>query len=296
MSRGIYCCLRGLFGSRNKESVAELFVSLMSKLLSVESLWEHGLCASNFEASWISKIWKKGVGNLSVEDFLDRSQNFARSVGKAEKQKICRCLRDCAFNLSDFMRGKIDTSKLKTFLFGRLNPDELVSKPRLKRAKRKRKSKFSPESTYGFQKRAKHAVHHVEPHHRANAATATGLPTPAPALVTPPILHGRPTQSTAQFVHKPWPLIIPSGFGYGLSVQLPVTPHLSRGLLGRPPGDLIQLNNGIQLPQQGPLLPMPYQQTFGNMFRPCSGAYNGAQRLQHNKNRIVQRIPPDSRR
>ncbi|XP_037428540.1 protein HESO1-like isoform X3 [Triticum dicoccoides] len=54
------------FGSTNKESVAELFVTLMSKLLSVESLWEHGLCASNFEASWISKTWKKGVGNLSV--------------------------------------------------------------------------------------------------------------------------------------------------------------------------------------------------------------------------------------
>nr|CAB3456579.1 unnamed protein product [Digitaria exilis] len=39
---------------------------LIPQLLSAESLWEHGLCASNFEASWISKTWKKGVGNLSV--------------------------------------------------------------------------------------------------------------------------------------------------------------------------------------------------------------------------------------
>ncbi|KAG8043026.1 hypothetical protein GUJ93_ZPchr0100g33248 [Zizania palustris] len=81
------------FGCRNKESVAELFVSLMSKLLSVERLWEQGLCASNFEGSWISKAWERGVGNLSVEDFLDRSQNFARSVGKVEMQKICECIR-----------------------------------------------------------------------------------------------------------------------------------------------------------------------------------------------------------
>lgn len=135
-------------------------------------------------------------------------------------QKICRCLRDCALNLSDFMRGKIDTLKLKTLLFGRLNPDELVRK-------RKRKSKLSPESRSGFQTRAKHAVHHVEPHHHANATAATGLPTPAPAIVMPPILHQRPTQSATQFVHKPWPLMIPSGFGYGLSVQLPVAPHPS---------------------------------------------------------------------
>ncbi|KAL6838444.1 hypothetical protein ACP4OV_031689 [Aristida adscensionis] len=159
------------FGSRNKESVAELFVSLMSKVSNFEDhllfvfavqvtmdsfaetgsttgrLWEHGLCASNFEASWISKFWKKGVGNLRVEDFLDRSQNFARSVGKVQmqkicKQKICKCLRDSALNLSDFMRGKIDTSKLMTLLFGLLNLDELVSKPRLIRAKRKRKQKL----------------------------------------------------------------------------------------------------------------------------------------------------------
>jgi len=54
------------FGSSNKESIAELFVSMMVKLVSVEGLWEQGLCASNFEGSWISKTWGKGVGNLSV--------------------------------------------------------------------------------------------------------------------------------------------------------------------------------------------------------------------------------------
>uniref|UniRef100_A0A0A9F9M2 Poly(A) RNA polymerase mitochondrial-like central palm domain-containing protein n=1 Tax=Arundo donax TaxID=35708 RepID=A0A0A9F9M2_ARUDO len=231
------------FGKRNKESVAELFVSLISKLLSAESLWEHGLCASNFEASWISKTWKKGVGNLSVEDFLDRSQNFARSVGKVQMQKICKCLRDCALNLFDFMRGKIDTSKLKTILFGRLSPDALVSKPRFKHAKRKRKSQLNPERRYAFQKRAKHGVHDVQ---HANATNATGLLTSTPARVMPLVLHQRPTQFNTQIVHIPWPCIIPSGFGYGLLLQMPVAPLHGKGILGPPPGNLIPLNNGIQ--------------------------------------------------
>ncbi|KAL6838458.1 hypothetical protein ACP4OV_031703 [Aristida adscensionis] len=254
------------FGSRNKESVAELFVSLMSKLLSAESLWEHGLCASNFEASWISKFWKKGVGNLSVEDFLDRSQNFARSVGKVQMQKICKCLRDCALNLSDFMRGKIDTSKLKTLLFGCLNPDELVSKPRLNRAKRKQRQKLGTECRYVLQKRAKHDIQNVEPRSHANADTPSGLSTPA-AKFMPPSQHERPAQSFTQIVNIPWPRIIPSGFGYGLSVQLPAASHLGKGILGPPPRNLIPLNNGIQ---QRTFIPVPYRQT-------ANGAYSGAQ-------------------
>ncbi|EEC85097.1 hypothetical protein OsI_32469 [Oryza sativa Indica Group] len=263
------------FGRTNKETVAELFVSLISKLLSAESLWEHGLCASNFEASWISKTWKKGIGNLNVEDFLDRSQNFARSVGKKEMQKICRCLRDCALNLLDFMRGKLDTSKLKTLLFGCLKPDELVSKPRLKRGKRKRKPQTSPDGRYGLGK-GKHAVHLVGSDQHANSTTAEA----------PQVVHRHPTEAKAstQCAHKPTPpfVIIPSGFGYSLSLQLPVAPQLSRGLLGRPPPvNLVHLNNGAQLPQQGLLLSLPSQQAAGSN----SGVtYAGAQQLQRNEN------------
>ncbi|XP_020396482.1 uncharacterized protein [Zea mays] len=241
------------FGSRNKESVAELFVSLISKivpapplhilkrttiskphkaaeLLSAESLWEHGLCASNFEASWISKTWKKGVGNLSVEDFLDRSQNFARSVGKVQMQKICKCLRECALNLLDFMRGKMDTTKLKTLLFGRLSPDELVSKPRLKHVKRKRNWERTPQGgRCVLQKSAKHA---------GSATGSDSLPTPNKVLHH--ALHYRVAghqSSIHQFVPIiRWPRIIPSGFGYGLSLGIPsVAPHLGKGILGKPP-------------------------------------------------------------
>uniref|UniRef100_A0A0D9XH27 Poly(A) RNA polymerase mitochondrial-like central palm domain-containing protein n=1 Tax=Leersia perrieri TaxID=77586 RepID=A0A0D9XH27_9ORYZ len=263
------------FGSKNKETVAELFLSLISKLLSADSLWEHGLCASNFEASWISKTWKKGVGNLNVEDFLDRSQNFARSVGKKEMQKISRCLRDCALNFLDFMRGKLEISKLKILLFGRLKPYELVSKPRLKCGKRKHKAQTNPNRRYGLQKE-KHVVHQVGSDQHANFTIAKA----------PQVVQQHPTQAkvSTQCVNKPkpWLVIIPSGFGYSLSVQLPVAPQLSRGLLGPPPPFyLAHLNNGAQLQQQGPLLPLPSEQAVGSN----SGvSYAGAQQLQRSKN------------
>lgn len=41
------------------------------QLVSVEGLWEQGLCASNFEGSWISKTWAKGVGNLNVSSHMN---------------------------------------------------------------------------------------------------------------------------------------------------------------------------------------------------------------------------------
>jgi len=126
------------FGSSNKESIAELFVSMMIKLVSVEGLWEQGLCASNFEGSWISKIWRKGVGNLSVEDFLDQSQNFARCVGMGQMQKICECLRATVSNLSEFFMGKIAAPKLKALLFGLFNQVKQVTDPIQKTVKRKR--------------------------------------------------------------------------------------------------------------------------------------------------------------
>ncbi|CAL5090336.1 unnamed protein product [Urochloa decumbens] len=269
------------FGSRNTESVAELFVSLISKLLSAESLWEHGLCASNFEASWISKTWKKGVGNLSVEDFLDRSQNFARSVGKVQMQKICKCLRQCALNLLDFMRGKMDTSKLKTLLFGR--PRELVSKPRLKHGNRKKKRKLCPQGRYAFQKRVKHG---------GDATTSSdSLPAPASVKVFPPALHDRrPIQQSSihHFVPViPWPRIIPSGYGYGLSLEFPSVahPHPGKGILGRPPSNAVPLNqwNSTHLVRrQGP---HPGKGILGHKFqKSCSGSYNGAEQLRRNEN------------
>ncbi|KAJ6792976.1 Uncharacterized protein M6B38_112155 [Iris pallida] len=55
---------------------------------------------------------------MSVEDFLDRSQNFARAVGKEEFKKIYMCIKGSLKNLSHFMEGKIEETKFKEGLFG----------------------------------------------------------------------------------------------------------------------------------------------------------------------------------
>ncbi|CAN4081461.1 unnamed protein product [Withania somnifera] len=98
-------CKFSNYGISNKESVAELFVSLLNKLLSVEKLWSEGLCASTFEGSWISKTWGSRVGHTNVEDFADRSQNVARAVGAEE-------------HIFDFLNKKIEGNSLRKFLFG----------------------------------------------------------------------------------------------------------------------------------------------------------------------------------
>ncbi|THU60241.1 hypothetical protein C4D60_Mb07t10560 [Musa balbisiana] len=100
------------FGIRNRESVAELFVSLLRKLLSVMHLWGHGLCASTCEGSWIcKKQWASGVGNMNVEDFLDRSENLQDRSGKLG----CRRSMNAFEVLSVIYH--IDSLELKELLF-----------------------------------------------------------------------------------------------------------------------------------------------------------------------------------
>eukprot|EP00256_Glycine_max_P070091 XP_025984686.1 protein HESO1-like isoform X3 [Glycine max] len=72
------------YGKQNKESLAMLFITLLVKLASVENLWQKGFCASLYEGSWILKSWKCSY-SMSVEDFIDRSQNVARAVRKKVK-------------------------------------------------------------------------------------------------------------------------------------------------------------------------------------------------------------------
>ncbi|PHU21351.1 hypothetical protein BC332_06458 [Capsicum chinense] len=57
------------YGKRNKETVAELLVTLLIKLLSIEKLWAKGLCASTYEASWLSRTWDSKVCCISVVIF-----------------------------------------------------------------------------------------------------------------------------------------------------------------------------------------------------------------------------------
>ncbi|XP_075085706.1 protein HESO1 isoform X1 [Nicotiana tabacum] len=107
------------YGINNKESVAELLVSLLNKLLSVEKLWSRGLCASTFQGSWISKTWGSRVGHINVEDFADRSQNVARAVGEEEVKRIYSCIQLSVQHIFDFSNKKIGGNSLREFLFGR---------------------------------------------------------------------------------------------------------------------------------------------------------------------------------
>ncbi|XP_062191975.1 protein HESO1-like isoform X2 [Phragmites australis] len=315
------------FGSRNKESIAELFASLMSKLVSVEGLWEQGLCASNFEGLWISKTWERGVSNLSVEDFLDQSQNFARSVGKEEMQKICEYLRVTVSNLSKFFMGKIDAPKLKALLFGPLNQDKPITNvnqkiakgkdvnrnktstnPRQKNDKRKnldqdkpvtcpvekdakKKSILGPDSgnSHVQQKRVKPTAHTVP-------AAYIPVSSSRPPTVFIPQMH-RPvvaTQPSTQFAHMPQHLITSSGHAYELSrPRLHSVYHPHQGLVGLPQGNFIHLNP-VQLQHQGQVIngfPPAAQHPVINGFHPHPYGINGAQQMQLNDDRFVQRTP-----
>ncbi|XP_022865478.1 uncharacterized protein LOC111385330 isoform X3 [Olea europaea var. sylvestris] len=106
------------YGKSNKESLAELFVTLLIKLSSVENLWPKGLCASTYEGSWMSKTWNSKVACISVEDFSDPSQNVARAVGQAQIKQIYECINLSTRYVLSFMDGQIGEVQLKEFLFG----------------------------------------------------------------------------------------------------------------------------------------------------------------------------------
>ncbi|KAI3709060.1 hypothetical protein L2E82_38791 [Cichorium intybus] len=106
------------YGSRNTETLGQLLVSFLLKLVSVEKLWPKGLCASTYSGQWTSKTWETKIASMSVEDFTDRTQNVARAVGKSEVEKIYNCIQHSIQSLSLFMNGQIQESNLNQSLFG----------------------------------------------------------------------------------------------------------------------------------------------------------------------------------
>ncbi|KAL0422067.1 UNVERIFIED_CONTAM: Terminal uridylyltransferase 4 [Sesamum latifolium] len=105
------------YGKRNRETLAELFVTLLIKLSSVEKLWPKGLCASTCSGSWTSKSWDSKVASISVEDFTDESQNVARAVGLAEVKQIYKCIDISISQIFSFMDGQIGI-ELRDLMFG----------------------------------------------------------------------------------------------------------------------------------------------------------------------------------
>lgn len=200
------------FGRRNQESIAELFVALLGKLSSAEKLWQDGLCASTYEGSWVLKTRESKIDNMTVEDFLDRSQNFARSVGKIEMKKIYGCIRGSLNTLSCFSMGQIEVYKLKTLLFGSMHldfpSDELYSQG----IGHKRSHPFSDSAASPnpiATKRPRYTDFTREPHHYGYE-TPTDLPNPSIPWL-PPFLSSYPNNS-AYHLEPP----VPFDRGYGL--------------------------------------------------------------------------------
>ncbi|GAB2223132.1 hypothetical protein Droror1_Dr00017269 [Drosera rotundifolia] len=106
------------YGRRNNESLAELFVTFLIRLDSVKALWDDGLCASAYEASWIHKTFTRKIGCMTVEDFTIRSLNLARALSPPKMKKINQSFHKSILNIHAFLDGKLDRSQLTDKLFG----------------------------------------------------------------------------------------------------------------------------------------------------------------------------------
>lgn len=128
-------------------------ILFLLQLTSVEKLWQKGLCASLYNASWTSKTWDSQCSPISVdsifkpfillnfifthagseeliwswtlshplsqiEDFTDRSQNVARVVGMSEAKTIYECIRNSVNCLLLFLDGHVEGHKMGELLFG----------------------------------------------------------------------------------------------------------------------------------------------------------------------------------
>lgn len=219
---------------KNEETISRLFVSLLSKLSSVVSLWQHGLCASTYDGKWISKTWEKGTPDMSVEDFLDRSQNVARAVNKGGMLKINKCIQSTVNHLSHFMKGETEAPKLRKLLFGSLPlraPSDLYT-PREQMDRKKRSDLPVPAVT----KRARFTDAIVVPLRKHADQVTDPFPTPVIPL-HPTFPPGRPSYE----VHHPSSSSDPYPFAHRMGYEpqqplLPFAPHSSYGPLhdGRP--------------------------------------------------------------
>ncbi|XP_073103064.1 protein HESO1 isoform X2 [Elaeis guineensis] len=258
------------FGRRNRESIAELFVALLGKLSSVENLWQDGLCASTYEGSWVSKTWESGAGNMNVEDFLDRSQNLARSVGKIEMQKIYRCIRGSLGNLSCFLIGQIGASKLKALLFGSMHlnipSDQLLYSEGMKRTRGYPFSDSGASLDPITTKKARYTDRTKEPY---RYETPSALPNPSIPLLPP--LPSHPKNGAYHL----GPPVIPFHKGYTLEYHpqyLAVSSQLVYGSQHEQQLPFAQLDYGSQH-----LRPRPFQ------------LYLGSQLHQHGQNLMDHR-------
>lgn len=193
------------YGNGNKDSLANLFVSLLVMLESVETLWGMGLCVSTYEGSWIYKTWdsKKGpkIGLISIEDFTERSQNTARAVRIKTITKIFSCIRDSVRQVQSFTSGRIDAEKLKNRLFG---PDALTENNGIKSIAHPtpKEQPNLQDPTQGKRKRPKEKKEKKQSKKKPDTSSIGGAQAQAPLHPNPPLHSNPPVQRSVGFKNE----------------------------------------------------------------------------------------------
>eukprot|EP00250_Pteridium_aquilinum_P019367 c24401_g1_i1 orf=3-1478(-) len=89
------------FGTQNKSSVAELFITFFNQFSSVKELWNQGLAVCTFTGAWGDRSstcakWRSKRYMMNIEDPFDRWENCARSVQESTFDSISRAFASTA--------------------------------------------------------------------------------------------------------------------------------------------------------------------------------------------------------
>ncbi|XP_042470212.1 protein HESO1-like isoform X2 [Zingiber officinale] len=230
------------YGKSNQECIAKLFLALLRKLSSAETLWRKGLCVSLFEGCWIYKIFNSKVaGRMNIEDFLNRFENFARSVSTAGIRKICEHVNISLNNISDFAANRIEASKLKELLFKPGEVKILNDKPARKRFPKRKRMRMKMEQDNDQFKRAKNPKFSKQTEILNQPVYQT--PVALPILMLPPV-----QPQVHNGFYGPAPGFVPPPFRLYDHPQRPVPPFLSGYGNGHPPPFIREPSSSHRLP------------------------------------------------
>ncbi|RZR92948.1 hypothetical protein BHM03_00021324 [Ensete ventricosum] len=154
---------------------------------------------------------------FQVEDFLDQSENFARSVGEAGMQKIYRCIHGSLSHLSRFAMRQINSVELRELLFKSVDDLNAPRKEGVHNevVRHKRRYPFHDAGTSVKPTASKRPRYHQTPNVLPNPLAA--LQSQASYGIHRPGLNFWPPHPALTAYHRPFASF---GAGYGLSPPL----------------------------------------------------------------------------
>ncbi|RWW69032.1 hypothetical protein BHE74_00023392 [Ensete ventricosum] len=171
--------------------------------------------ASSPPAGFLLPTWERVRGD--VEDFLDQSENFARSVGEAGMQKIYRCIHGSLSHLSRFAMRQINSVELRELLFKSVDDLNAPRKEGVHNevVRHKRRYPFHDAGTSVKPTASKRPRYHQTPNVLPNPLAA--LQSQASYGIHRPGLNFWPPHPALTAYHRPFASF---GAGYGLSPPL----------------------------------------------------------------------------